>query len=696
MAAITSAGSGTWSSTVANTPWPSGTVPGAGDTVIIANGHTVTIDQAATLSVGADSATAAIAISSGGKLQYLSTATNSLTLNVKGDITVTGTLEFGTLSNPIPSNRTCTVQLNNSSALADGKYGLKTVFGGVVNLYGASKTLSTKLTADVAANATTFVVADVTGWAASDAIAIASTTRTPADSESVTVASISTLTVTILAGGGTGGNSMKNAHGGGGTTMNGVPITAEVINQTLNVKVTSASTTAAGFITVVSGSTFTAKYVEFSYLGVNAVNQHGLEFAAVGGAATFCSFHDSRNLGVYFATTTGSVTFSNNVLYNLNTVAAASTTGLTMVATTGTHTLDSNVFIGINVPSGGTCISLLDVGSTLTNNVFAGCGVGGGATSVAMGLSEIGGALGTFSGNTIHSCAGLGISFTVGGIYGNLGTTANPIVIWRNGASGITLLSACGKLSIALTAFGNTPQNILVSSAQFNTLVHDSTLNSDSSFATTSNINVTTGSKLFIENSNLGQTNACTQDILVSATVTADVTAIYCSTMTTTFTATALASTTVRQQNYGQVVGQVKSVHGVGTIAAQSATRHTASGIAWQCTPTSAARALVFPGPTIWDSFKVAVLANTQVTITAWVNVDGSYNGTTQPQLVLVGGILQGIAADVVATAAVSANTWQQLSVSGTPTESGCVQCYVQGFGTAGNFYVDDIVPSQG
>jgi hypothetical protein len=52
---IVTAGSGNWSSTVPGAPWPGGIVPTAADAVTIANGHTLTVDAAAScysLSVG--------------------------------------------------------------------------------------------------------------------------------------------------------------------------------------------------------------------------------------------------------------------------------------------------------------------------------------------------------------------------------------------------------------------------------------------------------------------------------------------------------------------------------------------------------------------------------------------------------------------------------------------------------------------
>lgn len=49
-ATITTAGSGDYSSTTANAPWPSGTIPDpATDTVVVGSGHTLTISDTRTV-----------------------------------------------------------------------------------------------------------------------------------------------------------------------------------------------------------------------------------------------------------------------------------------------------------------------------------------------------------------------------------------------------------------------------------------------------------------------------------------------------------------------------------------------------------------------------------------------------------------------------------------------------------------------
>jgi len=118
-ASVVSTGSGLWSSTVPDAPWPGGIIPTANDNVTIADGTTVTVDittaacynltigqgssgvldylstTASTLTVGGS-----VTVSSGAQLQTAATGTiTTHSLAVAGNITNNGTLDFSTNGN---------------------------------------------------------------------------------------------------------------------------------------------------------------------------------------------------------------------------------------------------------------------------------------------------------------------------------------------------------------------------------------------------------------------------------------------------------------------------------------------------------------------------------------------------------------------------------------------------------------------
>lgn len=146
----------------------------------------------------------------------------------------------------------------------------------------------------------------------------------------------------------------------------------------------------------------------------------------------------------------------------------------------------------------------------------------------------------------------------------------------------------------------------------------------------------------------------------------------------------------VSVKKYQQTAGDHRIFLFEGTIASEVTIRNTASGFSWKMTPTSADKKLrLLP-----MNFKLTVLANKEVTINVYVRKDGTYNGNA-PRLVLMGGILTGIASDVIDSLTVGVDTWEQLEVKGTPSEDGVLEFYVDCDGTAGNVYVDDFGVSQ-
>jgi len=147
-----------------------------------------------------------------------------------------------------------------------------------------------------------------------------------------------------------------------------------------------------------------------------------------------------------------------------------------------------------------------------------------------------------------------------------------------------------------------------------------------------------------------------------------------------------LISSLIQSQKHDQTTNNHKIFSPVGTTTAETSIRHTASGFSWKMSPTSNARKLKL----LVEGFKVPVEANSQVTITVYVRKDSAYNGNAA-RLILRGGILAGIDNDVIDTHTAAADVWEQLSVSGTPTEEGVLEFYIDCDGTAGNIYVDDV-----
>jgi len=299
MAAITSAATGNWSATGT---WTGGVVPVEGDTVTIQAAHTVTIDDSApaTIIVGADSATAAVAVA--GTLRYLSTATVDHTLQLKGDLSVTGYFEIGTAANPIGASRKFTILLNYSASLSADKYRFKasTYNTDGLKFYGtAPTTWKTRITNDVASGASSFVTNDSTGWAANDYIAIGYMKGgyASSDVEKIQISSVSGTTINVV-----------------GTLAQNHAATAVVINLNRNIIIKPYNTSYKAGVVHDAYRTWQAfNAVEFdSVKEINPNNQNGFNHTDI-------SVHDgtaSIATGSNYGDNTVTSTFTRCINYN--------------------------------------------------------------------------------------------------------------------------------------------------------------------------------------------------------------------------------------------------------------------------------------------------------------------------------------------------------------------------------------------
>jgi hypothetical protein len=156
-------------------------------------------------------------------------------------------------------------------------------------------------------------------------------------------------------------------------------------------------------------------------------------------------------------------------------------------------------------------------------------------------------------------------------------------------------------------------------------------------------------------------------------------------------------SGTIFWQNYNGTANDNRIYYAasVGQIVTDTTTRHTASGVSWKMTlPTTAG--VISPTANFPLSLPVATIAcnsSTLVTVTIWI-----YRTSTSAtvKLFCAGGQILGVASDISVSAAGSANTWEQLTLTFTPTQQGVVQLQVQTYGTtSASVYVDDFSVSQ-
>jgi len=122
-----------------------------------------------------------------------------------------------------------------------------------------------------------------------------------------------------------------------------------------------------------------------------------------------------------------------------------------------------------------------------------------------------------------------------------------------------------------------------------------------------------------------------------------------------------------------------------GTIQGQSAVRYTSSGIAWKISPTSTNRNSFYP--ITMPIARVAVDSGSSVTVAAWFLRDSI---DITGRMVIQGGQLSGITTTLTDTITAGINTWEELTLTFTPTESGVVEIEAWAYGgTTNSVYVD-------
>jgi hypothetical protein len=129
-----------------------------------------------------------------------------------------------------------------------------------------------------------------------------------------------------------------------------------------------------------------------------------------------------------------------------------------------------------------------------------------------------------------------------------------------------------------------------------------------------------------------------------------------------------------------------------GNIASEPTIRHTASGISWKMSPTSTTY-VTSAFPFELTVARIAVTASTLVTVNLWMR--RSNTGITG-RLMCRGRQIAGVSADVYADITAIADTWEEVTITFTPTAKGVVEILAQCFGgTTYSVYVDDFSYTQ-
>lgn len=122
------------------------------------------------------------------------------------------------------------------------------------------------------------------------------------------------------------------------------------------------------------------------------------------------------------------------------------------------------------------------------------------------------------------------------------------------------------------------------------------------------------------------------------------------------------------------------------TVASETTTRHTASGVAWKCTET---------GACTLSLGKIVVSANSAVTVGIWTYKSHATNA--KATLKIPADPLRGFALQTVDTSSTSANTWVKIEKTFTPTVAGPIEIQVEMQNLTSSNYViiDDLEVSQ-
>lgn len=153
-----------------------------------------------------------------------------------------------------------------------------------------------------------------------------------------------------------------------------------------------------------------------------------------------------------------------------------------------------------------------------------------------------------------------------------------------------------------------------------------------------------------------------------------------------------ILNTAIYSQDEGNTVGNNKIYFQGGLATSQTAVRNTPSGYAWSLAPTSTTT-VTSEFPLKLKIASVAANGGSAVTVSAYMRRTNT--GLTM-QLVCPANQPYGPTSDTVSSITAAADTWEQVSISFTPTQNAVYDIYVYVYGgTTFTGYVDDVEVTQ-
>jgi hypothetical protein len=389
-----------------------------------------------------------------------------------------------------------------------------------------------------------------------------------------------------------------------------------------------------------------------------------------------CNYTSTGNAGI------NSLSSSNSGFQIQNSIVTNTAASAGVSISYGSTDINNPVVINNCTFSGNVTNNLL-INNTQTGYPYYNITNSSFNTSSNIGISTTFFGYGTITSNSINyfNTTGFSTSQNIIGTINNLTFVPEP-----NG--GINIIS--GLLSTGSSVL---PQNIYTT---FNNVTVNAPTTTYSQ-GTTNVINLLQGCSNFkFLNGSFGATNVVYSQNQLSDTGGAylyNCTGVPTAISTTTNNVTPyILNAAQYSQDEGNTVGNNKIYFSGGLATSQTAVRNTASGYAWSLAPTSTST-VTSAFPLKLKIASVAANGGSAVTISAYMRRTNT--GLTM-QLVCPANQPYGPSTDTVASMSAAADTWQQVSISFTPTQNAVYDIYVYAFGgTTFTGYVDDVGVTQ-